>query len=96
MRRAPTIPTLLLATALGVALTTAAWAREASVWDGMAEGAALKVGTAARQLGRTAEAIAREGRIGRLSVLRSDADELARRADALARMAREPLPDDAE
>jgi cobalamin biosynthesis protein CobD/CbiB len=89
-----TILALLAALALGAALATRASAREASVWDGMAEGAALKLGTAARQLGRTAESIAGDGRIGRLSVLRSDAEELVRRADALARMAREPLPDD--
>ena len=58
----------------------------------MAEGAALKLGTAARQLARTAEEIATDGRIGRLSVLRSDADELVRRAETLARMSAEPLP----
>lgn len=62
------------------------------MWDAAAEGAALKVGTAARQLARTAAEIAVDGRIGRLSVLRSDADELVRRADALAKMAAEPLP----
>lgn len=58
----------------------------------MAEGAALKVGTAARQLARTAGDIAGSGRISRLSLLRADADELLRRADTLARMSREPLP----
>lgn len=58
----------------------------------MAEGASMKVGIAARQLGRTAGDIAKDGRIGRLSLLRADADELVRRAEALARMSREPLP----
>jgi hypothetical protein len=58
----------------------------------MAEGASLKVGTAARQLARTAGDIAKDGRISRLSLLRADADELVRRAEALARMSREPLP----
>lgn len=56
-----------------------------SAEDAIAEGAALKVGAAARQLAETAEAIARDGKIGRLSVLRADADELARRADLLVR-----------
>lgn len=64
------------------------------MWDGLAEGAALKLGTAARQLARTADEIGRAGRIGRLSLLRSDAEELVRRADALARMSLEPLPTD--
>lgn len=58
----------------------------------MAEGAALKVGIAARQLARTADDISGGGRISRLSLLRADADELLRRAEALERMSREPLP----
>ncbi len=66
-------------------------ARAPSAWDGLAESAALKVGVAARQLARTAGDIGGEGRIGRLSVLRSDAEDLVRRADALARRSLEPL-----
>ncbi len=58
----------------------------------MAEGASLKVGTAARQLAHTAGDIAKDGRISRLTLLRADADELVRRTEALARMSREPLP----
>ncbi|MFN7144419.1 MAG: hypothetical protein ACK4YP_11625 [Myxococcota bacterium] len=73
--------------------STAVLARPPSAWDGLAESAALKVGTTARQLARTAGEIARDGRVGRLSVLRSDAEELVRRTDALTRMTREPLPE---
>jgi hypothetical protein len=54
--------------------------------DTLAEAQALKLGEAARRLARTAGDIARDGRVGRLSQLRSDADDLARRADTLVRM----------
>ena len=64
------------------------------MWDGIAENAALKVGTTARQLARTASDIGATGWIGGLSVLRSDAEELVRRADALARMTTVPLPEE--
>jgi hypothetical protein len=76
--------------------STAALARAPSSWDGLAESAALKVGAAARQLAATAGTIGGAGRVGHLSVLRSDAEELVRRADTLARMAQEPLPEEAE
>jgi hypothetical protein len=69
-------------------------AREPSVWDGMAENTALKLGTAARQLARTAGDIAGAGRIGSLTLLRADADEVVHRADTLVQMAEEPLPAD--
>ncbi len=75
-------------------LAGSAAARTPSVWDGMAEGAALKLGVAARQLARTAHGIGADGRIGSLSLLRSDAEEVVRRADALTKMAQEPLPND--
>lgn len=61
-----------------------------SAWDGLAEGAALKLGVAAHVLALSADTIAREGRIGHLSELRSDADEVARRADVLATLTAEP------
>jgi hypothetical protein len=54
--------------------------------DRLAESQALKLGEAARRLARTAGDIALDGRIGRLSQLRSDADDLARRAETLAQM----------
>jgi hypothetical protein len=73
-------------------LAGGALARAPSVWDGMAETTALKLGTASRQLSRTAGEIAGAGRVGELTLLRSDTDEVLRRADALARMAKEPLP----
>ena len=58
----------------------------ATAWDGLAEGSVLKLGAAATQLAETAATIAREGRVGHLSRLRADADELVRRADALVTM----------
>ena len=64
-------------------------AKTPSAWDGLVEGAALKVGTAARQLARTAGEISGEGRIGHLTELRSDADELVRRSDMLVKLADE-------
>lgn len=79
-----------------LAASTAAVARAPSAWDGLAESASLKVGTAARQLAVTAGTIGREGRVGRLSVLRSDAEELVRRTDAFARIVQEPLPEEPE
>ena len=77
-------------------MSSAVLARAPSAWDGLAESAALKIGTAARQLARTAGDVGGAGRIGALSAMRSDAEELVRRADALARMAQEPLPEDIE
>ncbi len=55
--------------------------------DALAEGAALKLGEAARQLARTGGAIAAEGRITRMSALRSDADEVVQRARQLVSLA---------
>jgi hypothetical protein len=69
-------------------------ARPSQVWSGQAETAALRVGTAAQKLAETGRTIGMDGRIARLTVLRSDAEDLVRRADALARMTVEPLPED--
>ncbi len=59
--------------------------------DALAEGAALNLGEAARRLAQTADAIAADGRIGHLSALRSDADELAQRAEQLVRLTTEAV-----
>ena len=72
-------------------LVGVAWAAP-SPWSGPAESAALKVGTTARQLAQSAGRVSGEGRIGRLTVLRTDADDLVKRADALARLTEAPLP----
>ena len=49
----------------------------------MGEGAALKLGVAARTLAGTAAAIARDGRVGQLPVLHTDAALLVERAERL-------------
>ena len=49
----------------------------------MGEGAALKLGVAARTLAGSAAAIAREGRVGQLPVLHTDAEALVERAERL-------------
>ena len=49
----------------------------------MGEGAALKLGVAARTLAGTAAAIARDGRVGQLPVLHTDAELLVERAERL-------------
>lgn len=54
--------------------------------DRLAEAQALKLGEAARRLATTAGEIAKDGRIGRLSQLRSDADDVVRRAETLVTM----------
>ncbi len=51
--------------------------------DAMGEGAALKLGVAARTLAGSAAAIAREGRVGQLPVLHTDAEALVERAERL-------------
>lgn len=66
-----------------IALLSAA---EPAPEDALAEGAALKLGLAARQLADTGQRIAQDGRVGHLSALRGDADELVRRADMLVRL----------
>ena len=58
--------------------------------DALAEGSALKLGDAARQLAETAGRIAREGHIGHLAPLRADADNLRDRAETLLRVLDEP------
>lgn len=60
-----------------------------SVTDALAEGAALNLGEAARQLARTGGFVGADGRIGQLSVLRSDAAEVVERAKQLVRLAAE-------
>lgn len=54
-------------------------------WANTAEGALMKTRTSAENLASVAQAIAAEGRVGQLTVLRAAADELARRADVLVR-----------
>lgn len=51
--------------------------------DALAEGAALKLGIAARDLSATAASIARAGRIGQLPLLRADAEAVTERAERL-------------
>jgi hypothetical protein len=51
--------------------------------DALAEGAALKLGIAARQLAATGAGIARAGRIGQLPLLRADADAVLERSERL-------------
>jgi hypothetical protein len=67
--------------------TAAAAEAPITTTDALAEGAALKLGEAARQLARTGGAIAAEGRITRMSALRSDADEVVQRARQLVSLA---------
>ena len=55
-------------------------------WSAAAEGAAVKLKNAARDLAGTAAKVEAEGRIGWLPVLRSQADEVARRAELLERL----------
>jgi hypothetical protein len=60
-----------------------------SVTDALAEGAALNLGEAARQLARTGGSVGAAGRVGQLSALRSDAAEVVQRAEQLVRLASE-------
>ena len=67
-----------------------AWATDldpvALKWSAAAEGGAVKLKIAAQDLARTAEQVKAAGRIGWLPVLRSQADELVRRAELLERL----------
>lgn len=55
-------------------------------WSATAEGAAVKVKNAAKELESTAAKVREEGRIGWLPVLRSQAEELQRRAELFERL----------
>jgi hypothetical protein len=80
----PENPTATAAQPTGAAASPAVPAdADATAEESLAEGAALKLGTAAKELAEVAGRIAGEGRIGRLSELRSDADDVVRRADLL-------------
>lgn len=55
-------------------------------WSSQAEGAAVNIKNSAQALATTAAQIQAEGRIGHLPVLRSQAEELARRAELFERI----------
>lgn len=78
---------------LWILLAGAAWAADLDQatlkWSAAAEGAAVKLKNAALELKATAENVQAEGRIGWLPVLRSQADEVARRAELLERLSGE-------
>jgi hypothetical protein len=75
------------ASATAAAGTAPALEAPITTTDALAEGAALKLGEAARQLARTGGEIAAQGRITRMSALRSDADEVVQRARQLVSLA---------
>lgn len=56
-------------------------------WSSTAEGAAVKFKNAAKDLELTCEKVRIQGRLGWLPVLRSQAEELERRADIFERLA---------
>jgi len=79
--------TLLLLTCLLPCLSAAP---DPQRWSATAEGAAVKLKNAAKDLEATSAKIGAQGRLGWLPVLRSQAEEVQRRAEIFERLALSP------
>ena len=84
---------LLLLTFVGATAWAADLDQATLKWSAAAEGAAVKLKNAARDLAETAAKVREDGRIGWLPVIRSQSDEVARRAELLERLMGEDTPE---